>query len=222
MSDCGQLVAISNNKADQEYLLRGIGIKSKHIPSLCLYTNATYSPKSKRAIVYGERSFFPPCENLVERLPSGYSWSDLYSYMAIVHIPYEMSTMSLFEQYSAGIPLFLPSKQFYKSCIQNGSMPFGSVYSDSGPDSLKEPLTSIDFWLDRADYYDSDNFKFIYYYNSPEDLLEKIANFHLSEDEIAARKSWLEERKQKNYNIWKNIILKTFSTHFFGESIHFL
>ena len=29
-------------------------------------------------------------------------------------------------------------------------------------------------------------------------------------------------RKQKIYNIWKNIIFKTFSTHFFGESIHFL
>ena len=37
----GLLIAISNNKADQEYLRLGTGIESVHLPSLCMYTQTT-------------------------------------------------------------------------------------------------------------------------------------------------------------------------------------
>jgi hypothetical protein len=37
----GLLIAISNNKADQEYLRLGTGIESVHLPSLCMYTKTT-------------------------------------------------------------------------------------------------------------------------------------------------------------------------------------
>ena len=38
------------------------------------------------------------------------SWEHLYSYRGIIHIPYNISTMSIFEQKAAGIPLFFPNK----------------------------------------------------------------------------------------------------------------
>ena len=38
----GLLVAISNNKADQEYMRLGSGVESLHLPSLCLYTGYNY------------------------------------------------------------------------------------------------------------------------------------------------------------------------------------
>jgi hypothetical protein len=130
LSQSGLLTVVSNNKADQEYLHRGTGISSIHIPSLCLYTGISHTPSRNQAVVFGDRNFFPESELLV-RKPERYSWSELYSYKAIIHIPYEMSTMSLFEQYSAGVPLFLPTREFYIQCILKQSMPFGSIYSYS-------------------------------------------------------------------------------------------
>ena len=38
LHDKGLLIAISNNRADQEYLRLGAGIDSIRLPSLCLYT----------------------------------------------------------------------------------------------------------------------------------------------------------------------------------------
>jgi hypothetical protein len=219
MSDRGQLIAVSNNKADQEYLRRGTGIVSTRIPSLCLYTGASHRPIHSAAVVHGSRSFFPACDALVAK-PDQYSWADLYSYKAIVHIPYEMSTMSLFEQYSAGVPLFLPSREFYVQCIMDGSMSFGSIYSSQHdprllessdlPSELKEALLSGDFWLDRADFYDSDNFKYIRFYSSREDLVQQITTFVDTDRE--ARLAWIAQRAVGVYDIWRALFFK----HFFG------
>ena len=42
-------MAISNNRADQEYLRLGTGIQSLHIPSLCLYTGVSYDTQRAEA-----------------------------------------------------------------------------------------------------------------------------------------------------------------------------
>ncbi|MCJ7767674.1 hypothetical protein MUP79_04735, partial [Candidatus Bathyarchaeota archaeon] len=44
----------------------------------------------------------------------GRSWIDD---KGIIHMPYECSTMSIFEQYSANVPLFFPSKSFLKELV---------------------------------------------------------------------------------------------------------
>jgi hypothetical protein len=213
LQSSGQLVVVSNNKADQEYLRRGTGIGSLLLPSLCFYTGFSYKPLRKESVVYGARSFFPDCDVLVAK-PEHYSWSELYSYKAIVHIPYEMSTMSLFEQYTAGVPLFLPSRSFYLSCIRNGSMPFGSIYGrtviDDFSDEFKEALRNPEFWLDRADFYDSNNFKYVYYYDSAEDLIAKITMF--VDTEYEARLAWIATRKRAIYDSWRALLFK----HFLG------
>ena len=56
----------------------------------------------------------------VVRTTAGHTWQDLYQRKALVHLPYEMSTMSLFEQYSAGVPLIFPTKRFYVELIKSG------------------------------------------------------------------------------------------------------
>ena len=201
----GQLIAVSNNKADQEYLRRGTGLYSTLIPSLCLYTGVTYTPTRPEFVVYGDRSFFPPCDILIEKPASGYTWRELYSYRGVVHIPYEMSTMILFEQYTAGVPLFLPSRDYYRECIMNKTMTFGSIYAKNGPDTLTEALTSIDFWLSRADYYDDDNFKFIRFYTSPANLIQQLLAFSITPEEQAERALWLGLRKETVYKSWKSL-----------------
>ncbi len=203
----GLLIPISNNKADQRYLELGASIKSQWIPSLCLYTNTQWLPTRAEFVCFGDRSLFPPSELLVERPREGYSWKDLYSYKGIVHIPYEMSTMSQFEQYSAGVPLFFPSKDYYRKSILDKRYPFGSIYFRGiAPALLAEAVRSLDFWLDRADFYDNENFKYVHFYESPEDLIQKITNFNETDRELAERRQWLNSRKEAALEAWKAII----------------
>lgn len=207
MVDRGQLICISNNRADRDWLAAGAGVASAHIPSLCLYTRAAYKPQRAMWVCHGDRAFFPPSPLLVEKPSAGYSWEDLYKYKGIVHIPYEMSTMSLFEQYSAGVPLFLPSKQFYKDCILRRTMPFGSVYGAQAPPALLPILRDLDFWLDRADFYDPANFRFVYFYDSAEDLIRKLETFDETPARRSERAAWIASRRHAVYCAWHEIFM---------------
>lgn len=206
MHDRGQLLAISNNRADQDYLFAGTGVASLHIPSLGLYTGATYAPTRMQCVCFGDRAFFPPSDRLIEKPRRGYAWKDLYSYKGIVHIPYEMSTMSLCEQYSAGVPLWLPSRRFYKECIERRAMPFASVYAKVCPAAVESRLRSLDFWLERADYYDSVYFPGIHFYDSPEDCVRQIACFRESTAAQAERSAWLATRCRNIYRKWEDVL----------------
>ena len=46
---------------------------------------------------------------LLRRIFQTYKYSDLTAHRGIVHVPYQVSVMSLFEQYRINIPLFFPS-----------------------------------------------------------------------------------------------------------------
>jgi len=213
----GQLIAVSNNKADQEYLLAGARVTSVHIPSLCLYTNSTYAPNRREFVCFGDRSFFPPSDLLVSK-PKRYDWSQLYQYKGIVHVPYEISTMSIFEQYSAGCPLWFPSRKFFKECVRNGSMFFQTPYAflereyhkfrgkGKYPDHIQRIATSIDFWIDRADFYDDSNMRGVFYYDSPADLIQKITWFRESPEQLRARLAWIQTRKEQVYQAWKELL----------------
>ncbi len=201
----GQLIAVSNNRADRDYLRIGTGVESIHIPSLCLYTGATYNPTRSTFVCHGARAFFPPHPLLESQPASGYTWSDLYSYKGIVHVPYEMSTMSLFEQYSAGVPLWLPSRAFYETCIRTGAMRFGSVYTLKCPPDFNDALHDLSFWLDRADYYDAANFKYIRFYDSADDLLRQLETFNETPAEKRARAEWIAQRKNAVYKAWLDV-----------------
>jgi hypothetical protein len=64
--------------------------------------------------------------------------------------------------------------------------------------------------LDRADFYDSDNFKYIRFYSSREDLVQQITTFVDTDRE--ARLAWIAQRAVGVYDIWRALFFK----HFFG------
>ena len=146
----------------------GAGVESFHLPSLCLYTNVTVDAEAaqqhKPALYIGNfrhassrLSGLPPA--VVQQLadaglefqksdadakPEPQSWHTLYHRKAIVHFPYEISTMSIFEQYSAGVVLLFPSRRFFEEMMQNSlaEQDGKPAITDSG--SLR-PLTSV-YW----------------------------------------------------------------------------
>ncbi len=168
----GQLIAVSNNKADVDYLERAIALKSRHIPSMCRYTGESYQPAKETFLLFSKAKL-NPIEGVVYYKDLGhYSWADLYSFKGIIHLPYEISTMSIFEHYSASVPLLMPTKRLLKQFLQNQRIPFNGPYARGAHHGVNRPdLDDIlgeewfDFWLDRADFYDQENMPYITYYD---------------------------------------------------------
>jgi hypothetical protein len=194
------LYMVSNNTADQSYLQRKAGIDSTHIPSLCLYVNAVYQPKKKEFVIYsGNRSHIFPSHPLLAQKPApGYTWKQLYEYRGLVHTPYDMSTMSIFEQYWAGVPQFFPTRRFYKELVAEGKMEFISIY-----DAWADPYTEeeMDAWLDHADWLTLPG---LYYYDSFDDLLQKIETF----DDVHSAMRWqyITQSKERILGQWKTLL----------------
>ena len=210
MQQKGQLIAVSNNKGDVGYLEKSTGVKSEHIPSLCLYTEQKYQP-SKNEFILSHRlkNRIAPIPNTIHHKQLGrYTWEDLYSYRGIIHIPYEISTMSIFEQYSANIPLFMPSKAFLKSLLSRKKITFNGPYTRKGfPKKLESMLGNNwhEYWVDNADYYDQDNMPFITYYDSLYDIPKLIESTNTTL--ISSRmSSWNKRRQAKALQQWQSLI----------------
>ena len=173
MNESGILKIISNNKADQAYLQKETGIYSTHIPSLCNYTQVTYTGKRKQYLQWNGKNLNitntsrrlgmqwtginQNTNNIIHKkqLGFGYPWSLICEFKGIIHIPYEISTMSLFEHYTSCIPLIIPTKRLLKqmsSCLQTLS-----EYRMNG---------NINEWIENADFYDTENMPYITYFDN--------------------------------------------------------
>ena len=199
-----QLVLVSNNLADRVYLKEHTGLDSTHIPSLCLYTKATYNPELPQFVIFdggvkNQLKSIPNSDLLVER-PGNFKYTDLFKYRGIVHMPYDISSMSLFEQYFAKMPLFFPTKEFLKSLIKGGQVTFKVRYDKWG-----EVLSDdeIEKWLINADYY---NFKYIQYYSSFDNCVKMVNEFN--DTDRVAREAHIESVKKDTLDKWKSILDK--------------
>jgi len=219
LSSKGLLIPISNNIGDKNYFELGTGIRSFHIPSLCMYTDIVHNPEyashRKPMISCGNGNCIPSFIDADER-PSKYEWSDIMQRKALICIPYEVSTMSLFEHYSSGVPIFMPSKDFLKDLILSKKIEFGSFNTKKYwqgliPKNILE-TTNLDWWLERCDYYDKENMPYIHLFNSWEDLKEQLENFSLTVDFYTLKKVHLEQREKWILGEWKKIMEHTFES----------
>lgn len=201
MTQSRQALIVSNNRYDQWYLKNRIEIDSTYIPSLCLYTKATYAPTKQTFVLYGNSPTPPSHPLLVPRPKDGYTWEELYSYKGIVHLPYEMSTMSLFEQISACVPVWFPTPRFYLECIAEGTMEFITLYHIQKDETFT--VEQIIECFERSDIYTT---PYIHYYDSYEDLYKQLEEFEDTDSE--ARKAWVQARTQYALTIdWPRILI---------------
>lgn len=212
----GWLFVVSNNKADAEYLKRHTGIESEVIPSLCLYTQARYTGGEKGFIVsslYGTGFEEIAASKIGEkslignpRLSRPYRWQELYDYQGVVHFPYQISTMSIFEQYSANVPLFFPTKAFLKELAALYPEVILSQLSFY-PELQLQDSKAVDDWIEGADFYDEEAMPYIQYFSSFEEL-----RLMLKTVDCQAISVKMEEhnrlRKERVYEQWKNFLTK--------------
>lgn len=119
-ADAGKIILSANNRYDQRYCENWVDREVLHIPSLCLYTGMQYDADAVQYnnylyyTNYGDNNLPIDKSKFLlkhDTLPFGHSWNELTKFKGIVHFPYNVSTMSIFEQYSANIPLFFPTKR---------------------------------------------------------------------------------------------------------------
>jgi hypothetical protein len=214
LTDKGLIHIISNNKADQEYLRMATGLISVHIPSLCLYTHSSHdytAAMSQPPILYsGEHSLLPYSH--IGHRPHQFKWEELFNAKGLVHIPYEVSTMSIFEQYSAGVPLYFPTKRLLLELITSKQTNLQSSYWHWRRAPVPSVFVSTSdpaWWLERADYYDSENMPGVRFFDCLEDLRNPDF-FDITEDDWVAHIQNIEQRKMRILALWRTIFENAF------------
>jgi hypothetical protein len=205
----GLLTIISNNKGDQAYTQKGAGIPTQYIPSLCLYTNTQYSPtKSTFLCVNGSLPSHPLVTDKKD-LPSPHEWKDITSFRGIINFPYEVSLMSAFEHFTAGCPLFFPSKTYWKANPHVQTM--SAYWADAVPSYLQE-FSDLNRWIDLADMYHVFQSPNTYYFDSIEHLFQLLESFTYVDDR-AFRQAHIETVKQQ----WKLVLQSIVSGKFWSQ-----
>lgn len=148
------LILIANNEFDQKYCEKFLNNKWEWIPSLCEYTNAKYDPKYEKMILFSKFPMNFNFENLIHQNNLGeYTWEELYKYKSIFHLPYNVSTMSIFEHSRANVPLIFPSLSFALEIIKNNIPLFSEI---TFPNIWKERQRALflnEEWLKYSDFY---------------------------------------------------------------------
>jgi hypothetical protein len=173
----GWLTLAANNLADRDYLASYTGLTATHVPSACTYTELTYTGRQPKAVIAAGDAFAKEIAAQLKEhavplragLGPRYSQADLYDQRAIVFIPYNVSIMALFEHYTACVPIYVPDRSFLKELMAErpqdvlSSLSFCQVTGHppaprpGRPDlnDVRDPLV-IEWYLDRADFYDPD------------------------------------------------------------------
>jgi hypothetical protein len=171
----GWLTLVANNRADADYVENYTGLRPAYIPSGCAYIAPTYTGRLRPAVVAAasERLAAAICQELeqdcvpLRALGRRHTWAQLYDHRAIVLIPYNVSTMSLFEHYSACAPVYVPDRSFLKRLMATyprevlSSLSFSQAVGQPAKRGVRDlndlrDADVLDWYLDRADFYDAE------------------------------------------------------------------
>ncbi len=171
----GLLTLLPNNLADLDYLSYYTGIEGNLQPSVCDYLPQVLTMKSGINLVAAKSQTLTrevqgltngKFVGLRETLGFNYPWSEVSRVNSIFLVPYNVSTMWLFELARLGIPVIVPSKTLMRSLRGSfdGVLSEISFYEmmkidvssfpDGDPNKYTSPLY-LDWWLERADFYNS-------------------------------------------------------------------
>jgi hypothetical protein len=171
----GSLILAANNLGDADYLEYSTGVTPKYVPSLCDYTGHSWDGfVSKYLVVARSEELITQVGKVTNNLwvdsrsvlGKNYRWSDLAKGKALFVVPYNISTMSLFELATMGVPVIVPSGNLLKSLRQEytgvlselsfmemNSMDISGLEDDDPNNYLSHSY--LDWWIERADFYNS-------------------------------------------------------------------
>jgi len=114
---------------------------------------------------------FPTVLPMKTAYPGLYEYHDLCKHLGIVHLPYQTSIMSLFEQYAMGIPVLVPSPEFMWELRLSDDLMMERTWDNviKGVNPSKSPIPGVNasvpdpnndvdkaaflYWVKFADFY---------------------------------------------------------------------
>jgi hypothetical protein len=143
-------------------------------------------------------------------LPEGF----LDEYTAVIHIPYNISTMSIFQQTRANIPVWVPSQTLLAKLWADPREPNELSWTEFAKgsetqshitqwDKVREPLTT-QRWASAADFYYKDTMGSVLEFDSIEDLVSRLPTVDYG-DVMDISESKQQERRQEIFAVWESI-----------------
>jgi hypothetical protein len=190
------LQLVANNRGDADYLTHFTGIIPDVVPSVCDYQQSRGrlgngrsvvlgrpGPAMRQAIAAGQGAW----TTLDDAYGTPYRWEQLSSSDEVFVLPYNISTMTLFELATAGTPVAVPSPQLAAELAAEdlsilselsyfqvrGLSPAGLPEGD--PNDFSAP-GFLEWWLHRADFYNTELMPNVRVLDSLEDLPRACAD----------------------------------------------
>lgn len=228
LMDSGKLSVVANSRYDAWYFTYFTGKNCKYISSTCSYidkSSSKWAPITKNLLAFGQREGcriahqHVPQVHFVRDVIPKYAHAQVAKVAGVVWIPYNVSIMSFFEHYWLGIPMFVPSPDFLMDLAQRGlamtemswhKEPRKGSHIEAGcqfPEEINDPHTDKGFtsWMSDYDFYNSEEFPFLIYFDSWADLEKKINETNtkaVSEKMLL----WNEHRLIQNLARWSEIL----------------
>lgn len=186
-----KILMYANNLGDADYLTYFTGIRPPVVPSLCEKYLFNTEQNASNLIIAQDKKIIDLIElstrgiyRDISSLGKPYSWQDLKGCKEVLVFPQNISTMTLFELATAGVPVAVPSRRWITELLENGfyllnELSFHQILgldttnmSSDNPANYNSP-TYIDWWLERSDFYNEALMPNVRVVDSVEDLLNK-------------------------------------------------
>lgn len=177
LSDSGKLLLVANNRGDAEYAGYFLGRQLDVVPSVCDYIalNRSSSPdvrivqsRSKDLERNTAAALGAPWISASEYFGKRYSWDLLAHVDVVFYIPYNTSTMTLFELATLGIPTLIPTGAMLDKLARDWDGVVSELSFREQLDPLVHPKEKgfagadqrhpdfVHWWLERADFMNAD------------------------------------------------------------------
>lgn len=223
----GWLSLVANNRGDADYIEAFAGFKVPILPSLCSYTGARWQgdTSGERLLMCNDTRLLDTIEEdtnfrfqRLRRTNQPYSYTAWERCSEIFVIPQNISTMTLFELATAGVPVAVPSANWisklresnYRVLDQLTFVPHRELALLSNSPIKADWETDegfLDWWMQRADFYNVDLMPNVRVCDS----IEQLMNEHRSSlsSEFSAQTM---ERNDRLKNDRDQAILAAFGT----------
>jgi hypothetical protein len=222
----GQACFVANNRGDRDYLRYFTGIESRYIPGLCDYTAAPYRPSTDRFAIGGRA---PEVFERIRHATKGRAvpaaelfgpnapWAARHSVRGWIHVPYNVSQMTFFEQHSAAVPMYFPSDELLGEWSREerpGVLSELSMYRVLGldPTGLEpgnpnrfQDENTVRWWLARSDFAEGATLEGAIRFSSVEELAALLAD--QDDIEVSARMHAVNEiRRAEAVAGWSEVV----------------
>ena len=228
--DAGRLTVVANNRYDAAYFEYFTGLAVPVVSSTCEYVDRLsprWSPRGVGLLAFGEptgcraaQATVPDVAYVRDAFRGAYRHEDVARARGVVWVPYNASIMSFFEHYRLCVPIFVPTGRFLvhlategralSQLSWHGSLLRGSNLPAARGGSLPDPHTreGVEAWMSLYDFYDREEFPHVTYFDSWEDLREKIdvaggVDLHAISRAMAVQNA---VRQARNVGAWRGIV----------------